>query len=153
METQSLKIEVGCMSTIFDNLDDMLYEHWDEVAKNKHLMVLKPDKDVYFKLEAAGSLSVLIAYVGDEIAGYSINIKTPHLHYADLMCMTNDVIFITKKYRPTPLGLRLIKRTEEEAKKAGAQLMFWHAKQDSSLDKILPRIKYKVQEIVYTKEL
>lgn len=153
METQSLRIEVGRWETLYDNMYEMFAEHWDEVAKNKHLMVLKPDHQAYLNLQANNSLLVLIAYDGDRIVGYSVNIKSQHIHYADLCCMYNDIIFITKDYRATPLGLRIIKRTEEESKKVGAKLMYWHAKQDSALDKILPRMKCKVQEIVYTKEL
>ena len=154
METQSLKIEIGRVDeALLDSLSDMFVEHWDEVAKNKHLMVLKPDVNKYLTLQNSGNLLTLIAYCGDKIVGYSCNIKSPHLHYADLMCMYNDVLFIDKAYRATPLGIRLIKRTEEEAKNMGAQLMLWHAKQGSALDKILPRMKCKVQEIMYSKEL
>lgn len=154
METQSLKIEIGEVDeNLLNQLSDMFIEHWDEVAKNKHLMVLKPDVNKYLQLQKAGNLLTLIAYVDNKIVGYSCNIRSPHLHYADLICMYNDVLFIDKNYRATPLGLRLIKRTEEEAKNMGAQLMLWHAKQGSALDKILPRLKCKVQEIMYSKEL
>lgn len=154
METQQLKIEIGEITReTFSDLSDVLTEHWEEVAKNKHLMVLKPDVERYLQLQSNGNLLTIIAYVNDKIVGYSCNILGNHLHYADLMCMSNDVLFIAKEYRNTPLGLRLIKRTEEEAKKRGVQLMLWHAKQNSTLDKILPRMKCKVQDIVYSKEL
>lgn len=153
METQSLKIEVGKVETLLDNMHDMFVDHWEEVAKNKHLMVLKPDEKKYLQLQSSGNLLTLIAYAGEDIVGYSCNILSPHLHYSDLMCMYNDVLFIAKEYRASPLGLRIIKRTEEESKNMGAKLMLWHAKQNSILDKILPRMKCKVQEIIYSKEL
>jgi len=153
METQQLKIELGKATDYKDSLSEMLEDHWDEVAKNKHLMVLKPDWERYQLLEDTGRLLTLFAFVNDKVVGYSCNIITPHLHYADLICSYNDVLFISKDYRASSLGLRLIRETEAESAKAGAKLMLWHAKQDSALDKILPRMKCKVQEIMYSKEL
>lgn len=154
METASLKIEVGTVTReMFSEISEILVEHWEEVAKNKHIMVLKPDIERYLQLQNNGNLLTIIAYADDKIVGYSCNIVANHLHYSDLKCMSNDVLFIAKEYRNTPLGLRLIKKTEEKAKKMGVKLMLWHAKQDSALDKILPRMNCKVQDIVYSKEL
>ncbi|MEC5161710.1 MULTISPECIES: GNAT family N-acetyltransferase [unclassified Janthinobacterium] len=143
-------------TTIADKIEQaatLLGEHWHESARNKHLMVLKPDLAQYQALEAAGVLVGLVAYDGDAMVGYSVNIITPHLHYADLMCAHNDVLFVASKYRDTPLGLKLIRETERACKARGARLMLWHAKEDTNLSKILPRIGCRVQEIIYTKEL
>lgn len=153
METRSLKIELGKATDYKDSLSEMLENHWDEVAKNKHLMVLKPDWERYKILEDQGRLLTLFAFVEDNVVGYSCNIIMPHLHYSDLICSYNDVLFIAKEYRASSLGLKLIRETEIESSKIGAKLMLWHAKQDSSLDKILPRRGCKVQEIIYSKEL
>lgn len=143
-------------TTIADKIEHvpgLLEAHWHESARNKHLMVLKPDVARYQALEAAGSLLSLVAYVDDQIVGYSVNIVTPHLHYADLLCAHNDVLFIAKEYRKSPLGLKLIRETERAARERGANLMLWHAKQATNLSAILPRLGCKVQEIIYSKEL
>lgn len=153
METQSLKIEIGSYADFKACYDDLLKPHWEESAKNKHLMVLNPDWNRYKFLEDTGGLLTLCAYVEDKMVGYSCNIITNHLHYSDLKTGYNDLIFIHKDYRNTPLGLRLIRRTEEELKKLDVKIMIWHAKEGTSLDKILPRMKCKVQEIMYSKEL
>ena len=153
METQLYKITESSIRDLFEDSDSLFIDHWDEVAKNKHLMALAPDKERYFALEDAGQLVTLIAWAGDEIVGYSCNILSPHLHYKNLMCGYNDVIFVAKEYRNSPLGIKLIKHTEAVLKKYGAKLMLWHAKKDSALDKILPRMKCNIQEIIYSKEL
>lgn len=153
METQSYRIELGNVSYGLNNFEELFKEHWDEVAKNKSLMVLKPDRERYLGLEASGNLVTLFAYHGDEIVGYSCNIVSTHLHYSDLLCGYNDVLFIREDHRNSPLGLRLIKRTELELKNRGVKLILWHAKQNSTLDKILPRLKCDVQEIIYSKVL
>ncbi|MGZ3184378.1 MAG: GNAT family N-acetyltransferase [Telluria sp.] len=143
-------------TTIADKIEHvpgLLEAHWHESARNKHLMVLKPDVARYQALEAAGSLLALVAYVGDQIVGYSVNIISPHLHYADLLCAHNDVLFVAEEYRKSPLGLKLIRDTERAAKARGVHLMLWHAKEDTTLANILPKMGCKVQEIIFTKEL
>lgn len=153
MEMQSLEIRVEPLMPKAHLLDALLEEHWEESAKNKHLMVLKPDRAVYQSLEDRGSLLALFAYSGEDIVGYSINFSHPHLHYSDLTVTYNDVIYIHPDYRKSRLGLTIIKATELEAKKRGSQLMLWHAKENTALSAILPRMGCKVQEIMFSKEL
>lgn len=149
----SLSIIKSPIPDDFGMFDELTQEHWDEVAKNKELMILKPRYEVYRDLDNKGNLINLFAFVDGKIVGYSINILSYHLHYADLYTAMNDIIFITKQYRDTPLGLRLIAETEKACKEAGVKLMLWHAKEDSALAKILPRRKCKVQDIVFSKQL
>lgn len=134
-------------------LSDLLVEHWIESAKNKSLMVLNPDIDKYSELEKLGALVSLFAYAKGEIVGYSLNFLQPHIHYKDLMCSYNDVLFIKKEYRESPLGLKLIRETERISRERGAELMLWHAKEGTTLDKLLPRMGCRIQEIMYCKEL
>lgn len=143
-------------TTIADKIthcSTLIDEHWHESARNKHLMVLKPDVARYELLEAAGCLLGLVAYVDDEIVGYSVNVLSPHLHYADLMVAHNDVLFVAKSHRESSLGLKLIRETRRAAKARGAHLMLWHAKEATALAAILPKMGCKVQEIIYSEEL
>lgn len=141
---------IGRISELTDNL---LSEHWEESSKNKHLMVLNPDVMKYEVLESSGMLFTLFAYVDDELVGYSCNIIQKHIHYSDLLCAYNDVLFVSKKYRDSPLGIRLIKATEKLAKEKGVHLMLWHAKDDTPLSKILPAMRCNLQELIFSKEL
>lgn len=128
--------------------------HWEEVARNKHLMVLKPDVARYNALEASGNLLSLYAFNdADEIVGYSVSILSYHLHYADLRVCANDVLYIAPEYRNSRLGLKLIDLTEEAAKAHGAHMMSWHAKDGTALAAILPRKGCQLQELIFTKEL
>jgi GNAT superfamily N-acetyltransferase len=125
----------------------------EESTRLKHLMVLKPDVLRYQALEASGSLLALVAYVDEEIVGYSLTVVSPLLHYADLIAAHNDVLFLAKAYRKSPLGPKLIRETERAAKARGASLMLWHANEDTPLTKILPHLGCKMQEIMFSKEL
>ena len=122
----------------FSSVDEMLAhanvlfeEHYEEIALNKEVMKLKPD--------------VLI--------GYSVNFVLNHPHYADLVLTQNDLLFIKKEMRGSRAGLRLIKETEAHATSLGCKLMLWHAKENTTLAALLPRLKYGVQDIIYSKEL
>lgn len=132
---------------------ELMREHWLELAKNKVLMVLKPDAARYRAMEQAGLILALGAFDGDVLVGYSVGFIGPHLHYADLVVVQNDVLFIAKSHRLGRTGYRLIQATEQLAKSRGAQMLVWHAKEDTPLDSLLPRLGYGVQDILYSKEL
>lgn len=148
-----VQIVAGLVSDKWEQVEALLQEHWQELARNKSVMVLKPDVERYRQLEASGALIALFAYDGDVIVGYSVCCITRHLHYADLTMATNDVLFVTKSHRHGRTGLQLIAETEAYAKLRGAQLMVWHAKQHTQLEVILPRLGYAVQEIAFSKVL
>lgn len=130
----------------------LMEEHYDEVVTLKRLMHLNPRWDAYDALDDAGHLVSIIATADGKPAGYSLNIIDQHLHYADLTVMQNDVLFVAKRYRNSSLGLKIMSRTKELARRAGAELMLWHAKPDTPLDSILKR-RSRVQDIVYADEL
>lgn len=141
------------VSDKWDRIGELLAEHWQELAKNKRIMVLKPDIERYRQLEEAGMLIALFAYDGDAIVGYAATFVLTHMHYSDLTLAMNDVLFVGKAHRAGRTGLQLIRETERIAKERGAQLMVWHAKANTQLEQILPRIGYGVQEIMLSKEL
>lgn len=135
-------------------ISDTLREHWDELAKNKRLMVLNPDVDRYAALEQAGLLLAIGAYdEAGEVVGYSVSFIGTNLHYKDLVYAHNDVVFISKPYRKGRLGLQLLRETERRAKERGARMMIWHAKENTPLAAILPRLGYGVQDILLSKEI
>lgn len=132
---------------------DIFAEHWDEIALNKQVMVLKPDSERYRFMEAAGGMFILAAYADGELVGYSFNFVMNHLHYADLCVASNDLLFVAKAHRKSRLGLQLIRATEEAAKERGARLMLWHAKPDTALVELMPRLGYGVQDVIFSREI
>ena len=133
--------------------DPLFQEHYEEIALRKDLMELKPNWPLYDALDQSGSLFIYLAMQGDVCIGYSMNLVANHLHYADLKYSQNDVLFIKKEFRGGRIGLRLMKITEEHAKSLGCKVMLWHAKERTTLAALLPRLKYGVQDIMFSKEL
>ena len=133
--------------------DPLFEEHYEEIARNKQIMKLKPNYQLYEALNSTGWLYIYVAMRDDVCIGYSMNIMMHHLHYADLRIAQNDILFVKKEFRGGRLGLRLLKVTEDHARSEGCKLMLWHAKENTALAELLPKLKYGVQEIMYSKEI
>jgi predicted GNAT superfamily acetyltransferase len=147
------EIRLSNVDEMLANASQLFSEHWEEVALNKQVMVLKPDEHKYRSLEANNMLLILGAFEGDQVVGYSVNVVMNHAHYADLVVCNNDLLFVTEGKRNGRLGVQLIRETEKVAKERGARLMLWHAKPSTPLEKIMPRLGYGVQDIIFSTQI
>jgi predicted GNAT superfamily acetyltransferase len=101
-----------------------------------------------------GVLIGIGAFDGDQMIGYSVSVLVRnHLHYSGLCYLQNDVVFVTAKRRHGSVGMKLIKATEEAARENGAKLVMWHAKAGSALHAVLPRLGYRIQDILFSKQV
>ena len=151
--TSKIDIKLATVDEMLAKASILFEEHYEEIARNKQIMKLKPDEKAYRNLEEANQIFILSAWQDDVLIGYSVNFVLNHPHYADLVLAQNDLLYIKKEMRGSRAGLRLIKETETYATSLGCKLMLWHAKENTALSAILPRIKYGVQDIIYSKEL
>ena len=149
----TLKVEEFQATKFKKELEFLFIDHREELTTNKDLMVLNIDWPKYEILEQNGNLLSLVAHTGREIVGYSVNIVTNNLHYSDVIVCQNDVLYLTPKFRTGYNGIKPIKETERLAKLRGCHLVLWHSKQDTNLEKLLPRLKYRTQDIIFSKEL
>lgn len=133
-------------------MKELMAAHWEEIASHQDIRTLKPNVDVFTKMEEQGRLFTLFVMDGEEIAGYSVNILAEHLH-SDTLYAQNDAVYVSPAYRRSGAGIRLMKATERAAKEHGAQLLFWHAKQGSRLESVLGRMGYGVLDVIFSKEL
>lgn len=134
-------------------VDALLREHWEELAKNKRAMVLKPDPVFYQRMEDAGVALALGCFRDEKLVGYSVSFVANHPHYSDLVVAQNDVLFVSREHRAGRTGIRLIQATEAAAKARGVDMMIWHAKRETDLELILPRMGYVVQDVFFSKVL
>jgi GNAT superfamily N-acetyltransferase len=142
----------GIAGIITENLE-LGREHYNEIALNKGVMVYNPDAERFQSIEDQGFLLSVGVFDGDTLVGYTISIIGAHLHYSDLICAFNDMIYVHPNYRRGGVGLRLINETKRLAKERGVQFMTWHAKKDTPLAALLPKLGCKVQDIVFSEEI
>ena len=136
-----------------DMIEPLLPRHQAEVGKFIDISVIKADLPRYEQLERDGRFFGLVAREGREIVGYSANFLATNVHYSDLFFCQNDVLYVVPERRNSRVGLALIRTTMRIAKSLEAQLMLWHAKPGTSLDRLLPRMKFEVLDIIYAKRL
>ena len=147
------EIREASVQQMLDSATELFKEHYEEVALNKQVMVLEPFVEKYLALEAQNEIFVLALHSDDEVIGYSVNFLFNHVHYAKLKVCSNDLLFVKKEHRNGRAGYMLIKETEKFAKQRDAQLMFWHAKPNTALEKLMPRLGYGYQDIIFSKEI
>jgi GNAT superfamily N-acetyltransferase len=131
----------------------LLRAHAQELAADSVLKTAAPNWEAYRALENTGALLAIVAYAGQEIAGYATVFIGGHLHHAGLRYAHSDALYVAPAHRRGGLGLALIREAEHRAREKGAHLMLWHAKRGTALEKILPRIGYGVEESVFCKEI
>ncbi len=148
-----ITIKRELIKDIYEKAYPLFQEHVEELAVHKEVMKLKPNVAKYQFLEDSENLIALFVYKDEELIGYSVNFILDNIHYSDLIYVQNDLIFIKKEYRGASIGSQLIKATEEEAFKEGADILLLHAKADTKLEEILPNWGYQVQDIIYSKVL
>lgn len=148
-----MRIEPGSILEVIDNAEALFTAHYEEVALHKERLILSPDRERYQLLEAAGVLfTLLVRDKAGEIVGYTATSVCRHLHY-DMLFAQNDVIFLRDDLRRSGVGAELIRATEQEAKARGAAMLAWHAKQNTAFERVLPKLGYAVQDIIFTKGL
>lgn len=135
-------------------MGDLMRDHWAEVGSHQNVRAMQIPRDKYATLEAQGALLSLFAYDDEgRIVGYSTNVVTMNMHAADCRFVQNDALYLAKDHRKGLAGVRLMKETEKAAKRLGAKLMVWHAKESTGLDKLLPLLGYGVLDVMYSKEI
>ena len=89
-------IELATLSDWKDKASPLFQEHYEEIARNKELMQLDVNWPLYEELNNKQALFVYLAMQDNVCIGYSLNLITYHLHYAELKYTQNDVLFIKK---------------------------------------------------------
>ena len=98
MQLPKYEIKLCKIQEVADSLH-LLTRHWDESVVDKAVMILNPDYDKYDRLEELGILISLAAYYNGLLVGYSVNFLQKHIHYSDLLCGYNDLIYIDEEHR------------------------------------------------------
>lgn len=140
------------VSEHIDHVADLTRAHWLETEPGMTVDGPRPAVDLYIAMEQAGSIIALGAFHGSELIGYSVAFVATHLHYG-FPYAHHDLLFVRQDHRRGSLGLRLIRRTEEAAKSRGAHMVLWHVKPKSTLESIVTRTGYTLEEAVYRKDL
>lgn len=141
------------LADVFDEIQPMLENHWQEIALHKDSIELNVNWPAYERMDEDGRLHICTAREGDKLIGYFVNIIVPHLHYQDHLFSHNDVIYVDPEYRKGFTAWRLIKFATEQLTIAGVSVMMINIKRHKPFDQLLRRLKFTETESIYSKRL
>ena len=141
------------LNIIFDEVQELLKLHYEELTLNKDVVKLDPDWFRYFDLENSGKFHTITARDNDKLVGYAGWFLMPHIHYKSILVASNDVLFLHPDYRLGTSGIKLLKYSESEMLKLGANKITWHIKESNDFRNILYRMGYKNEDMICGKLL
>jgi len=141
------------VDSIKDQIQVLIKRHYAELTLDKDVMKLAPDWDRYNELNNLGKLSIVAAYDGEKIVGYSVFFLNEHIHYKNNIIANNDVLFLAPEYRLGMTGIKLIKYSEMILQQLGVSKVIWHVKQAKDFRKLLHRMGYQDEDIIVGRAL
>mgnify|MGYP000182766692 CR=1 FL=1 len=150
-QTHAFEYALEDFYVVKEEVDELFYKHWEEIALNKDKIKLNPDWSFYELLYAEGLLGVYTVRKDKHLVGYFIVVAKPHPHYKDHTFAVNDIIYIDPDYRKGLVGLKLIKFVEEDLKSKGVSVLAVNTKVHKPFDAVLKRLGFENTERLYTK--
>ncbi len=150
----SIQIE-PLMEFVEEARDEILVEHWKELALNQDKVPLDPIWDVYKAFEAEGQFICMVMRTpAGEIAGYFWGFIMPALHYRTCLTCNMDIFFIRPKFRGNlMLGRRLFKAVESELRSRGVDRWFVGSKLHKDASRLFESLQFEKVETSYSKWL
>ena len=139
------------LSTARPDAQELLKDHWEEIALNKEKIALNPDWEAYEKLEDDGKLKVFTARDNNKLIGYFVVIVGVNPHYKDDLFAINDIIYLDKGYRKGFTGIKIIKFAEKCLKEDGVSVLSINTKVHKPFDRVMVYLGFRPIERVYSK--
>ena len=134
-------------------LEAILPQHWEEIARDRDTIKLDPDWPAYHALEACGQLHFLVCRVDGRMAGYHLAFVRPHLHYRQSLSCITDIFYLKPEYRKGGIGKQLFIESEKVLKARGVQKFFVGCKVAQDLSVLFEGLGFDRIEYVFSKIL
>lgn len=117
-----LSAQVEPFSRIAVELPPLFQRHWEELALNRDTILLDPDWDRMFMLEAQGMLHVTTARLSEgALVGYIFNIIGKHLHYRGTVFADIDMFWLDPAYRGGWFAIRWFRENQKLLDRLGVK--------------------------------
>lgn len=144
-----------------DGLEDMLFQHWQEVGLDHDAVPLAPDWPYYRAIEKQGIFRMIAMREFGQLVGYNAFFVNRHLHYRHTLHAVNDYFWLAPERRHGWAGVRLLRDSERLLAAAGVVKVMYHvkphvllgARRSGTAGDLLVRLGYRHVEDVYSKLL
>ncbi|CAB5162182.1 acetyltransferase domain containing protein [uncultured Caudovirales phage] len=131
------------------------YELWDEYALESSINGLPHPNvqiDMYRMLEQQGVIQLIGAFDDTKLIGFVAVLANVLPHYGVIMAITES-FFVSKDYRKTGAGLKLLREAERHARSIKAPGLLVSAPFGGRLAEVLPHVGYDETNRVFFKKL
>lgn len=140
---------------LFEELQPLLAEHWQEVAHFKDIP-LDPDYAAYQAAENAGTFRLFTVRDLERqptlLLGYAAFFVRPNIHYRGSTQAVQDVIYIHPAARGKT-GYHFINWCDQQLKNEGVQAVYQHVKEAHNFGPMLERLGYELVDRIYARRL
>lgn len=138
------------VASVWDEIQPLLRQHYDELTWRKEKFTLDPDRERYLALETAGRLRVYSMRRDGILVGYSCYLVSPALHYKGVLMAVNDVLYVSPEERGLE-PIKFMRWCEKELKNDGVQCITLHIKKSMNWGRLAERMGYEVVETNHLK--
>lgn len=135
-------------AALVSELLPLLVEHHAETADEMY-GPLDPDLAVY-KSEA---MRIYTARQSGDLVGYQIFVVSLHPHSRKSIQASQDILYLKPKERKGLNGYRFMKWCCDQLKMEGVEMVHQHIPARNSFGKILERMGFRLEDLVYSKRL
>lgn len=141
----------------FDKVYDELYPHLlSQYRENEEYcdeVDLDPAKDMYRLLSDQGNLWIAVARELNEVVGYVVLLKQPHLHHQTINLGAVDIFYVVPEHRSTGVAVKLLDFIEKFSKIMEIKWLRIGMKTEQRFAKLLESRGYLEDEVVYCLDL
>lgn len=152
-------------NNLFEELFPIFQESLIEVYGNKDNQILAKslkvvsiyntniDYNFFLQRQLDGKLNICTARENGKLVGYHVCLIDRHTQSKDLLVGTVQHVHVLKEYRKDNNGSNFLKFVEKVLKEKGVKLLFMAVNPKLKTDKLLERMGFTIDEIVYSKGL
>lgn len=149
------------LATCWEEINQLLYDHYDEVALDHEAIPLDPDWAAYQNLENLGKLHITTCRRDGKVIGYYVVRVDTSPHYKSSLHGFVDVYFILAEYRQGKVGWTLFAEAEKALKVRGVVKLMSGTKLHTSnrtgksldISRLFAFLGWRETERLYTKLL
>lgn len=149
LQRANVTFAVESFEQFWPDVQPFLPYHYDEIAKDKEVMRLNPDAELYREKSANGQLLFVAARDLGILIGYFAWFIHPHPHYKELMVAQSDVYYLSQLYRGQGYGADLFEAATRFAREAGAQYCFISTKVGHDHPALMARLNLQPRDLIY----
>ena len=147
-----LKVEPTTIDRMIeDDLDSMMFEHWEESALDTDEIKFDPDWEYARWAEKEGILKIFGLISDGQVVGYNVYEVATCFHFKKTLQAFNSGVYVRKEFRKGFNGMKLIRESERLLEEIGVARISYTVPMESSIDVLLERAGHKRKAVYFSR--